>query len=231
MEYKYQGLELTPGIFWELLIDLFDGKQFTRQDAVNIVTRYHTDHGGILQKPTYIPTFKKTSLLMRNEGLVKAGYGVWRLNYKKNQIEIMPAAKKDIIPAYTADKEIGSGKKSIYVYYYDNYKELASLKNSKIWECKVGRTDVDPISRVVGQAGTCYPEMPHIALVIYCDDSNLLEKAIHDVLRLRNRCLIDSPGKEWFLTSPEEVEEIYNSIIQDWQRWLRALSISKGLAR
>ena len=116
MEYKYQGLELTPGIFWELLIDLFDGKQFTRQDAVNIVTRYHTDHGGILQKPTYIPTFKKTSLLMRNEGLVKAGYGVWRLNYKKNQIEIMPAAKKDIIPAYTADKEIGSGKKSIYVY-------------------------------------------------------------------------------------------------------------------
>ena len=119
------------------MIDLFDGKQFTRQDAVNIVTRYHTDHGGILQKPTYIPTFKKTSLLMRNEGLVKAGYGVWRLNYKKNQIEIMPAAKKDIIPAYTADKEIGSGKKSIYVYYYDNYKELASLKNSKIWECKV----------------------------------------------------------------------------------------------
>ncbi len=215
MEYKYQGLELTPGIFRELLIDLFDGKQFTRQDAVNIVTRYHTDHGGILQKPTYIPTFKKTSLLMRNEGLVKAGYGVWRLNYKKNQIEIMPAAKKDIIPAYTADKEIGSGKKSIYVYYYDNYKELASLKNSKIWECKVGRTDVDPISRVVGQAGTCYPEMPHIALVIYCDDSNLLEKAIHDVLRLRNRWLIDSPGKEWFLTSPEEVEEIYNSIIQD----------------
>ena len=197
------------------MIDLFDGKQFTRQDAVNIVTRYHTDHGGILQKPTYIPTFKKTSLLMRNEGLVKAGYGVWRLNYKKNQIEIMPAAKKDIIPAYTADKEIGSGKKSIYVYYYDNYKELASLKNSKIWECKVGRTDVDPISRVVGQAGTCYPEMPHIALVIYCDDSNLLEKAIHDVLRLRNSWLIDSPGKEWFLTSPEEVEEIYNSIIQD----------------
>ena len=215
MEYKYQGLELTPGIFRELLIDLFDGKQFTRQDAVNIVTRYHTDHGGILQKPTYIPTFKKTSLLMRNEGLVKAGYGVWRLNYKKNQIEIMPAAKKDIIPAYTADKEIGSGKKSIYVYYYDNYKELASLKNSKIWERKVGRTDVDPISRVVGQAGTCYPEMPHIALVIYCDDSNLLEKAIHDVLRLRNRWLSDSPGKEWFLTSPEEVEEIYNSIIQD----------------
>jgi hypothetical protein len=215
MEYKYQGLELTPGIFRELLIDLFDGKQFTRQDAVNIVTRYHTDHGGILQKPTYIPTFKKTSLLMRNEGLVKAGYGVWKLNYKKNQIEIMPAAKKDIIPAYTADKEIGSGKKSIYVYYYDNYKELASLKNSKIWECKVGRTDVDPISRVVGQAGTCYPEMPHIALVIYCDDSNLLEKAIHDALRLRNRWLIDSPGKEWFLTSPEEVEEIYNSIIQD----------------
>ena len=51
MEYKYQGLELTPGIFWELLIDLFDGKQFTRRDAVNIVTRYHTDHGGILQNP------------------------------------------------------------------------------------------------------------------------------------------------------------------------------------
>ena len=57
MEYKYQGLELTPGIFRELLIDLFDGKQFTRQDAVNIVTRYHADHGGDSAKTHVYPYF------------------------------------------------------------------------------------------------------------------------------------------------------------------------------
>ena len=84
--------------------------------------------------------------------------------------------------------------------------------NQQIWECKIGRTDVDPISRIFSQAGTCYPEFPHIALIIYCDDSSLLEKTLHNILKLNNKCFTESPGKEWFLTSPDEIERLYNSI-------------------
>ena len=34
MVCKYKGLELTPNAFAELIITLFDGKQFSRQDAI-----------------------------------------------------------------------------------------------------------------------------------------------------------------------------------------------------
>ena len=102
----------------------------------------------------------------------------------------------------------------MYLYYYDRYKELAEFKGYDIWECKIGRTDVDPIGRVVGQAGTCYPELPHIALIIYCDDSSLVEKALHSILKIKGRWLDKSPGKEWFITSPQEIEDIYMTIVR-----------------
>ncbi|MCH3923262.1 hypothetical protein [Limosilactobacillus sp.] len=50
MDYKFSGLELTPAIFRELLLQLFDGKQFSRQDAIAKVKKYHFDHGGLLGK-------------------------------------------------------------------------------------------------------------------------------------------------------------------------------------
>ncbi|MCH3923261.1 GIY-YIG nuclease family protein [Limosilactobacillus sp.] len=98
---------------------------------------------------------------------------------------------------------------AVYLYYYDKYKELAELKGQHVWECKIGRTETDPISRVLGQAGTCYPELPHIALILNCDNSSLMEKALHSILKVKGRWLSDSPGKEWFITSPEEVENLY----------------------
>jgi hypothetical protein len=32
--YKYSGVKLFPAVFKELLVLLFDGKQFTRQTAI-----------------------------------------------------------------------------------------------------------------------------------------------------------------------------------------------------
>lgn len=215
MEYKYKGIELTPAIFQELLIKLFDGKQFSRQDAVDLITSYHIEHGGILNKAasSYIQVFKKATQYLKNFGIENVGYGIWRLNYEKKEIEIISIEKKIENINFSSDKELGTGKNSVYVYYYDGYKKLAKLQGREIWECKIGRTDVDPISRVMGQAGTCYPELPHIALIIYCDDSSLLEKAFHSILKLKSRWLSEAPGTEWFITSPEEVEQMYYSII------------------
>ena len=214
MEYKYKGIELTPAIFQELLIQLFDGKQFSRQNAIDSITSYHIEHGGVLSKSTYVATFKKATQNLKDFGIENAGYGIWRLCYVKKQIEIENVENKKDNIKILADKEIGVGENSVYIYYYDAYKKLAEAQGKNVWECKIGRTDVDSISRVIGQAGTCYPELPHIAIVFYCDDSHLLEKALHSVLKMKKRWIADAPGKEWFITSPEEVEKIYYTIIE-----------------
>ena len=82
-----------------------------------------------------------------------------------------------------------------------------------VWPCKIGRTDCDPIQRIIGQAGTCYPELPHVALIIYCDDSNALETAFHNIMKVKGRWMADAPGKEWFMTSPDELKAIYTSVL------------------
>lgn len=213
MEYKFNGIELTPAIFSDLLIQLLDGKQFSRQDAIDAVIKYHQENGGLLNKPSYVSVFKKAAQNLKESGLENIGYGIWKLNHRISSTEVVFSQKPSTEIAFHADLEIGSGNASVYVYYYDSYRELAGLKGNEKWECKIGRTDVDPISRIIGQAGTCYPELPHIALIIYCDDSSLLEKALHNILMLKKRWLENSPGKEWYITSPNEIEEIYRSIV------------------
>lgn len=213
MGYKYKGIELTPAIFCELLIRLFDGKQFSRQDAIDAVIKYHKENGGALNKPSYVSVFKKAAQNLKDTGIENVGYGIWKLNYQIDSTEVVVSQKTSPEISFHADLEIGSGNTAVYVYYFDSYRELATLKGNESWECKIGRTDVDPIGRIIGQAGTSYPELPHIALIIYCDDSSLLEKALHNILKLKNRWLENSPGKEWYITSPNEIEEIYKSIV------------------
>lgn len=214
MDYRFFGLELTPAIFEELLIQFFDGKQFSRQDAVDIITNYHLENGGLLNKTSYLSVFKKAAQNLKNKGITNIGYGVWRLCYSKEEVEeIVPKSKVEEI-SVKAEKEIGSGNNAVYVYYYDGYRELASMKGNNVWECKIGRTDVDPLARIFSQAGTCYPELPHLALIIRCDDSSLLEKALHSILKIKQRWIVNSPGKEWFLTSPKEIEDLYYTLLQ-----------------
>lgn len=48
--YQYKGLKLTPAIFAQIIVMLFDGKQFTRQTAVKKILEYHVSHGGIIEE-------------------------------------------------------------------------------------------------------------------------------------------------------------------------------------
>lgn len=213
-EYKYKGLELTPSVFADLLIQFFDGTQFDRRTAISDITNHHKTFGGVLKEDkNAISVFKHATRILKDCGIQNVGYGMWRLNYKKKELTIIePQMKEDI--SYTIEKELGKGKKSVYLYYYNAYKELARIKGMHSWECKIGRTDVEPIQRIMGQAGTCYPELPHIALVMYCDDSSQLELAIHSILKVQKKNITSAPGKEWFITSPQEIEEMYFMIMK-----------------
>ena len=210
----YSGLKLTPNVFQQILLIVFDGKQIERQEAIQQVKAYFSEHGGYLENKSYIQTFKAAAKGLKPNGMINIGYGMWRINYKEQTVEIVPT-QQSVAPTYTADKEIGVGDSAVYVYYYSAYCELAKLKNINIWECKIGRTDRDPLERIFSQAGTCYPEVPHLALIIRCPNSAQLESALHEILRFKNRWLKDAPGDEWFLTSPKEVENIYTSILAE----------------
>lgn len=216
--YKYSGVKLTPGIFSELLIELFDGNLFSRQNAIATISKHHTQSGGIIeQNRDLVAVFKKATQTMvkQNLGLFNKGYGMWELHHKKQETKIINDNIEELKINYTVDESIGEGDKAIYVYYYDAYKERASLKGNQTWECKIGRTDNDPIQRVMGQARTCYPEFPRIALIIKCSDSITLESALHNILKIRGKWISDAPGNEWFMTTPEEIKNIYFMITND----------------
>lgn len=112
---------------------------------------------------------------------------------------------------------IGSGNYCVYLYYYPNYRENAELKGEENWKCKIGRTkDTDPNIRI-NQQITGMPERVIIGLVIRTNEPVKLESAIHCLLKHFDRHISDAPGTEWFLTSPDEIRELYNLLIEEYK--------------
>lgn len=215
--YEFNGLSLTPTIFGKLLIQLFDGKRFRRQAAISVVSDYHRVNGGVIEKERdFISVFKHATLDLRKKdiGLVNKGQGLWELHYHEPElVEVVTDFSEVEEVMYSVDEILGMGPNAVYVYYYDAYCELARINGEALWPCKIGRTDCDPIQRIIGQAGTCYPELPHVALIIYCDDSNALETVFHNIMKVKGRWMENAPGKEWFITSPDEIKAIYTSVL------------------
>jgi hypothetical protein len=77
---------------------------------------------------------------------------------------------------------------------------------------KEGRTDGDVITRIAGQISTGTPGQPALFLIIRTADCRGLEMAMQGALRVRGR-KIAGGGDEWFLTTHDELTEIYEAII------------------
>ncbi len=109
------------------------------------------------------------------------------------------------------EKIIGSGKQSVYLYYYPAYQRLAELQGEEVWACKIGKARNDPLIRISSQTRTALPEYPKVGLIIKTDELNLMENTIQNILKLQGKQKQDAPGNEWFITSPGEVERVYES--------------------
>ena len=142
-------------------------------------------------------------------------------NVRKAHADI--AAGKTEAPEYIPDpnknmnlnpeKTIGSGRNSVYLYYDQQKRENLESKGEKVWECKIGMTVQELHNRIYQQTGITIPaERFKLGLHIKTDKPKKIERIIHDILKVRGQHIEDAPGTEWFLTSPSEVEEIYNSI-------------------
>lgn len=215
-DYIYKNIELTPNVFADVMIYLFNGKQFKRQAAIDKIVAYHIDHEGISHRDKYTDTFKKAAQSLANSSaLTNVGYGSWRLRIDDTNtvIEKIETEEKPNRTSFNIDEILGEGEGTVYVYYYEVYKERALLKGQTLWECKVGMTDRNAMDRIFSQAGTAYPEYPHVATLIKCLSARDMESALHSILKLRRRWIDNAPGTEWFMTSPEEIKELYYLIM------------------
>ncbi len=106
----------------------------------------------------------------------------------------------------------GKGEGCVYLYYFDKEKVEAQDRGNEVWPCKIGRTERDPEKRIREQIDEG-SDIPIIALLLRTAKPKVLERTIHGILTLRGVHLKHGQGKEWFLTSPNEVIEIYCLIV------------------
>lgn len=218
-----RGIPLMPSVARQIMEELFQKQQQWRRGAlIREVQRLHEARGGARGKQNPVSTIKKALHDLSDDGRVhNVGYGHWRwASPERSQPppDDVDSVSPETVDASDADddaisveKEIGEGLESVYVYFNPNDRELATLKNRAAWECKVGRTGVsEAIPRIVSQGGTtALSHVPVIGLVIRTQDSAALEKALHASLRLAEAEVEGSPGTEWFMTSPSQIETWY----------------------
>lgn len=155
--YLYSNLELTPNVFAHIAMSLCRGTQRSRGDVITGVVVYHQTHGGITAGNEYISTFKKATKILRNKGLLKnLGYGQWLFKSEANEtsLELDSYVTKEEDSQIPIDETLGTGNETVYVYYYDAYRQLAETRGQKHWPCKVGMTSQQTISRIFSQTGT-----------------------------------------------------------------------------
>ena len=222
-DYKHVGMPLRKLIARELIIEEFSGKVAERQEIIDTIVKIHRDRGGSPPLGQAAGVFKKALADMKLEGKAEnPSQGIWRISPSPDPSET--EAVESVEPSQVSDKEeviqnhqpdspyektVGSGKGSVYLYYYPAYRQLAELKGESSWPCKVGESERDPAIRVESQAAAAMPEKPKIALRIQTDKPFKLEKAIHKLLAKDGKQMKGAPGAEWFVTSPSEVEEIH----------------------
>ena len=199
--------------------------QWKSGELVDRVVRSHRDRGGsVVASPNF--TISRVLRDLKDDGLVMSpGHGWWRwtgssldspIVTEKQATDTIPSMDEEINeiePVIRPNKEVGDGPQCVYLYFNPNGRRLAELEGRDVWECKIGRTSSrDAIQRILGQGiRTSLSRLPTVGLVFRTEDSSALENALHSSLRLVGAEVPDSPGNEWFITSPERVEAWYES--------------------
>ena len=97
--------------------------------------------------------------------------------------------------------ELGEGGQSVYAYGYRCAPD----------RLKIGSCAGDVIARITAQISTGTPDRPALRLVIKTHDCRALERALHNIFRLRGK-QVSGAGAEWFTITPDEVVLLYKAI-------------------
>ena len=212
-QYEYAEKPLTPNRAQHLIIELFAGQTVQKQEIMQVVDETHLERDGLPSRARFHHPVTLALCNMKREGCAEnPRQGVWFISSRpqgdeKTDDENINAEETDLEP----EKTIGSGKDSVYLYYYPSYQRLAELEGEEVWPCKIGKTTRNAISRITSQTRTALPEYPKVGLVIKTDELRLMETTIQNILKIQGKQKMDAPGTEWFLTSPNEVEQVYEN--------------------
>lgn len=208
-QYEYVEKPLTPGIAKKLIQELFAGQTDQKQKIISDVEKTHQERGGLPSRAQFNNPVTLALYNMRREGQASnpdQGNN-WLISSIIQGDDGVDSEPDNLEP----EKIIGSGKQSVYLYYYPAYRRLAELQSEEVWACKIGKARNDPLIRISGQTRTALPEYPKVGLIIKTDEFTLMEKTIQNILKLQGKHMQNAPGTEWFLTSPSEVERVYEN--------------------
>lgn len=197
-DYQYAGVPLSPTVFVDVALRIAPrDKPLSRPELIDLVAAEHETGGGLPARGSLIGTAKKALATLLADGRVQnPAYGYWRF--------VDPLTPGEVVEPV----EMGEGKESVYVYYFPAYRDQAAYLNRETWPMKVGMTVSELKPRIRDQVGTAMPERPIVGLIYRTPAASNAEKLLHSTLEARGRRLVDAPGKEWFMTSLNEVREI-----------------------
>ncbi len=207
-QYEYAENPLTPKIAQHLILELFTGQTVQKQEMMRVVEETHQERGGLPSQAQRNNPVTLALYNIRQEGQATklGGNNNWLIS-SSTQDDSVNSEPDNLEP----EKIIGSGKQSVYLYYYPAYRRLAELQDEEIWACKIGKAKNDPLIRISSQTRTALPEYPTVGLIIKTNEFTLMETTIQNILKLQGKHIRNAPGREWFLTSPSEVERVYES--------------------
>ncbi len=222
-DYQFKGIPITAAITEHLITSYLQGKKLRRSEIIDSVEKIHIDNGGLpAEAADFSRTVKKALQNLKNKNLAENPSSGWWSIKQNDDIEDLSAQVSSDLgnkeepgendQEYKIEAVMGDGDEAVYVYYYPAYKASALAAGKDHWLCKIGRTDRLPRIRISEQI-TGMPEQPVIGLVIKTDDSRAVETVIKNVLSLRGQWSEDSPGIEWFITSPDNVAQIYKLLV------------------
>jgi hypothetical protein len=110
----------------------------------------------------------------------------------------------------------GKGDQELYAFTFPALRELSNLKGCDRYPMKIGYSGSSfdgALGRIRSQISekAGFPEKPHVLCIFRTWDGRYLEKQVHKSLRSLGRKAPQSLGKEWFVTSTEELLQIIES--------------------
>ena len=216
-KYKYENQRLNADTFADVLVAIYDHDTFTKESVISNIQQIHQQKNGDCTNTNWEALFQ-TAINSVLQGYLIRMDNRYKLSYAStddiiDDMEWDRIEEVEIPKEISCDRIIGTGTGAVYVYYYDTHKDYYMKNGYLVWPCKIGMSNTDPMKRIFSQIGTVSPEWPHPALIIYTNKPKVLETMLHAALKIQGAQIENGPDREWFMTTPETVKEIYERML------------------
>lgn len=206
---NFRGLPLTPTSAQEHVKDFFATHTgvFVRKQIIEHVIKRHAEMGGVGGEGDIASTVKRSLQMLQDEGFLHQPMrSRWQRTDQLDNRNTVEKVEDGDSPTPVLESQSG-----LYAYFFSSEKELALLKGENCWLMKVGYSNSDVDRRVADQV-TGMHRQPETLLLREIEEGAEWEKFLHLALTMAGRRNEESPGKEWFVTNPAELENLLEGL-------------------